>query len=83
VHTRAGLVRLHEANTGEEAPDEPFPDWLHYMNLAEVDCLAANAYTEFALTTDERRTWQHYTGVAEGMTQGGEEAKPATRLTSV
>lgn len=49
----------------EEAPAEPLPDWLHYMNLAEVDCLAANAYTELALHTDERRAWRHYAGVAE------------------
>jgi transcriptional regulator with XRE-family HTH domain len=49
----------------EEAPNEPFPDWLHYMNLAEVDCLAANAYTELALHTDEQRTWQHYATKAE------------------
>jgi hypothetical protein len=44
---------------------EPFPDWLHYMNLAEVDCLAANAYTELALQTDEQRTWQHCSTKAE------------------
>lgn len=44
----------------EEAPAERFPDWLHYMNLAEVDCLAANAYTELALHSTEQRTWQHY-----------------------
>jgi len=49
----------------EEAPDEPFPDWLHYMNLAEVDCLAANAYTELALQSGEPRTWQHYGTKAE------------------
>jgi DNA-binding XRE family transcriptional regulator len=49
----------------EEAPDEPFPDWLHYMNPAEVDCLAANAYTEVALQTDEPRHWQHYAARAE------------------
>ncbi len=49
----------------EEAPAEPFPDWLHYMNLAEVDCLAANAYTELALRAGEQRTWRHYADVAE------------------
>jgi DNA-binding XRE family transcriptional regulator len=49
----------------EEAPAEPLPDWLHYMNLAEVDCLAANAYTEVALHTDEPRQWQHYAARAE------------------
>jgi transcriptional regulator with XRE-family HTH domain len=28
---------------------EEIPDWLHYMNKAEVDCLAANTYIELAL----------------------------------
>jgi len=49
----------------EEAPAELLPDWLHYMNPAEVDCLAANAYTEVALQTDEPRQWQHYAARAE------------------
>jgi hypothetical protein len=49
----------------EEAPTEPLPDWLHYMNLAEVDCLAANAYTEVALHGDEPRQWRHYAAKAE------------------
>jgi hypothetical protein len=39
--------------------------WLHYMNLAEVDCLAANAYTGVALQTDEPRQWRHYAARAE------------------
>jgi len=33
----------------QEAPDDPTPDWMHYMNQSEVDCLAANAYIELAL----------------------------------
>lgn len=49
----------------EEAPAEPAPDWLHYMTLAEVDCLAANAYTELALHAGEHRRWQHYATRAE------------------
>lgn len=49
----------------EEAPAEPLPDWLHYMNLAEVDCLAANAYIELALHADERSRWQAYATRAE------------------
>jgi len=49
----------------EESPADPLPDWLHYMNLAEVDCLAANAYTEVALHADEPRQWQHYAARAE------------------
>ena len=49
----------------EESSAEPLPDWLHYMNLAEADCLAANAYTEVALRADEPRQWQHYAARAE------------------
>lgn len=49
----------------EEAPDDASPDWLHYMNLAEVDCLAANAYTEVALQADEPRQWRRYAARAE------------------
>jgi transcriptional regulator with XRE-family HTH domain len=49
----------------EEAPTEPLPDWLHYMNLAEVDCLAANAYTEVALHSDDQRQWRNVAARAE------------------
>jgi hypothetical protein len=50
----------------EETPrDEPAPDWIHYMNQAEVDCLAANTYTELALRADDRSRWQHYATKAE------------------
>ena len=49
----------------EAADDEPAPDWLHYMNQAEVDCLAANTYTQLALQTDDRTRWRAYAGRAE------------------
>ncbi len=50
----------------EEAPrHEPAPDWIHYMNQAEVDCLAANTYIELALHADDRSRWQHYATKAE------------------
>ena len=50
----------------EEAPQhEPAPDWIHYMNQAEVDCLAANTYIELALRADDRPQWQHYATKAE------------------
>lgn len=49
----------------EESPAEPAPDWLHYMNPAEVDCLAANTYIELALRSDERQRWQSHTTKAE------------------
>ena len=50
----------------DEAPrQEPSPDWIHYMNQAEVDCLAANAYIELALRASARSRWQHYATKAE------------------
>jgi DNA-binding XRE family transcriptional regulator len=41
------------------------PDWIHYMNQAEVDCLAANTYIELALRADTCTRWQHYAAKAE------------------
>jgi hypothetical protein len=49
----------------DEAPAEPLPGWIHYMNQAEVDCLAANTYIELALHATERSRWQHYATRAE------------------
>lgn len=34
-------------------PCEAAPDWLYYLNQAEVDCLAANAYIELAVRTED------------------------------
>lgn len=45
--------------------DEAAPDWLHYMNQAEVDCLAANTYTQLALQADDQPRWRAYAGRAE------------------
>lgn len=33
----------------QSGESEKIPDWLHYMNKAEVDCLAANTYIQLAL----------------------------------
>ncbi len=49
----------------DERPAEPVPDWIHYMNQAEVDCLAANAYIEVALRACTRLQWEHYATKAE------------------
>jgi DNA-binding XRE family transcriptional regulator len=50
----------------DEAPQgEPAPDWIHYMNQAEVDCLAANTYIELALHATTPSRWQHYATRAE------------------
>jgi len=67
-----GQEAAHAARSAEtcvavydEAPEEESPDWMHYMNQAEVDCLAANAYIELALQATERSTWQTYATKAE------------------
>lgn len=49
----------------EEAPDDSAPDWLHYMNQAETDCLAANAYIELALHAEKPQHWQSHAAKAE------------------
>jgi len=51
-----------------EAPHEPAPDWIHYMNQSEVDCLAANAYTELALKAEDTNRWHRYAERAEYFT---------------
>ncbi|MQA84029.1 MAG: helix-turn-helix domain-containing protein [Streptosporangiales bacterium] len=51
-----------------EGAVETRPDWIHYMNQAEVDCLAANTYIELALhETDATRT-KRYAARAEHYT---------------
>jgi hypothetical protein len=52
----------------DAAKDEPAPDWLHYMNQAEVDCLAANTYTQLALQADDPACWRAYAERAEDHT---------------
>jgi hypothetical protein len=50
----------------EEAPrHEAAPDWIHYMNQAEVDCLAANTYIELALRASDKSRWRHYAAKGE------------------
>jgi transcriptional regulator with XRE-family HTH domain len=49
----------------EAPPQEPAPDWIHYMSQAEVDCLAANTYIVLALSTGSRSQQRHYAAKAE------------------
>jgi transcriptional regulator with XRE-family HTH domain len=58
-----------------ESDDEAAPDWLHYMNQAEVDCLAANAYTELALRSDDPPRWRAYAARAEFHTLRARQAR--------
>lgn len=60
-----------------EAAAERVPDWMHYMNQAEVDCLAANAYIELAMSADDTRLRGRHAARAEAHTVsacGGRES---------
>jgi hypothetical protein len=52
----------------QEARSHPRPDWLHYMNQAEVDCLAANAFIELALHSTDPARRRGYATRAEAHT---------------
>ena len=60
-------VRSTEAcvEAWHEAADEAVPDWLDYMNDAEVHGLATNTYTRLALQADDQSHWRAYAGRAE------------------
>jgi hypothetical protein len=50
----------------EEAPQhEPAPDWVHYMDQAGVDCLAANTYIDLALSASAKSQRRYYAAKAE------------------
>jgi hypothetical protein len=49
----------------EEAPRQDAPDWIHYMDQAEVDCLAANTYIHLALRASGKSRWRYYAAKAE------------------
>jgi DNA-binding XRE family transcriptional regulator len=59
VHARLGnqaaATRAADAcvEAWQNVQSESAPGWLCYMNQAEVDCLAANAYIELALRTED------------------------------
>jgi hypothetical protein len=48
----------------ERLPKEPPPEWCSYLTPAEIDCLAANAYTEMAFQQVSREG-SSYVGLAE------------------
>ncbi|WP_284741657.1 helix-turn-helix domain-containing protein [Amycolatopsis sp. RTGN1] len=51
--------------TFEGASTRDRPDWVHYLDQAEVECLAANAYTELALVDTRPARAATYAGRAE------------------
>jgi transcriptional regulator with XRE-family HTH domain len=62
----------------EAAEDGPPPDWQYYMNLAEVDSLAANTYTLLALRTDDQARWRAYAGRAEHHALQASQTRPCS-----
>ncbi|MGH3867481.1 MAG: helix-turn-helix transcriptional regulator [Pseudonocardiaceae bacterium] len=60
----------------QDAQGEPVPSWLHYMNQAEADCLAANAYIELALRAEDSGHALAYAERAERHTHSACESRP-------
>lgn len=60
---------------------EPAADWIHYMKRAEVDCLAANAFIELALRSDDPGRARRYAAEAERYTTSAKASRgePYTR----
>ncbi len=60
----------------QDAQGEPVPSWLHYMNQAEADGLAANAYIELALHTEDSGHALAYAERAEWHALSVRESRP-------
>jgi hypothetical protein len=60
----------HDATDADQAPD-----WIHYMNQAEVDCLAANSYTQLALQASDPNRRRTYAERAERHTLQARQAR--------
>lgn len=75
---QASAIRAVDAcvEVWQEAHGETAPDWLHYMNQAEVDCLAANAHIELALGTDNPGHAVALAGRAEQYTLSARKNRP-------
>jgi transcriptional regulator with XRE-family HTH domain len=82
---QAAATRAAEAcvEVWQEAQGEVAPDWLHYIDQAEVDCLAANVYTELALRADDtahaiahaERAERHTLSARESRAQGYDRSR--------
>jgi transcriptional regulator with XRE-family HTH domain len=59
----------------DAADTDQAPDWIHYMNQAEVDCLAANSYTQLALRASDPKRWRTYAERAEHHTLQARQAR--------
>jgi transcriptional regulator with XRE-family HTH domain len=59
----------------DAADADQVPDWIHYMNQAEVECLAANSYTQLALQASDPNHWRKYPERAEHHTLQARQAR--------
>lgn len=62
----------------EEAVVDAQPDWIHYMSRAEVECLAANTYTELALQEEQPRRALVHACYAEMHTHNAIQSRDTT-----
>jgi DNA-binding XRE family transcriptional regulator len=60
----------------QDAQSEPVPSWLHYMNQAQADCLAANAHIELALRAEDNGHAFAYAERAERHALSARESRP-------
>jgi hypothetical protein len=49
----------------DEHAADPAPDWIHYMDRAEADCLAANTYIDLALSAGDGASRTRFAAKAE------------------
>lgn len=86
AHAQLGPSEAGNARRAVEACFEVFHaaapgqhvDWIHYMNWAEVECLAANAHTEMALREPEPKRALVHAGHAEAHTFGAIDSRGGT-----
>lgn len=80
VGSQAASDAVRSIETGiavwHDRTNEPQPDWLHHMTqAAEVDCGAANTYTQLALAAEDRPSWQRYAEQAERHTLSARQTR--------
>ena len=60
----------------QDVQSESAPDWLYYMDQAEVDCVVANAYVELALRAEDSSHAIAYAERAERHACSARESRP-------
>lgn len=75
--SQAAATRAADAcvETWQDTDSGAAPDWLNYMNQAEVDGLASNAYTQLALRTEDVGRAAAYADQAEWHTLSARQSR--------